>query len=124
LAKAVVGNVTVEVGETALRASSVRKTRAKPGAGTGIVHVLAVWSQFTVVTLSVPLRRPSAFCTSPSVYLREKCACASTVSITQPSKKRKEKNRGGRGRSLGKKPEGRSKVMKTYLPCPSEGAFG
>jgi hypothetical protein len=56
---AVVGNVTVDVGETALMASSVRKTRAKPGAGTGIEHVLAVWSQLIVVTFNVPLRRPS-----------------------------------------------------------------
>jgi hypothetical protein len=56
---AVVGNVTVDVGDTASRASGVRKTRAKPGAGTGIEQVLAVWSQSMVVTFNVPLRRPS-----------------------------------------------------------------
>jgi hypothetical protein len=56
---AVVGKVTVDVGETASSASEVRKTSAKPGAGTGIEHVLVVWSQATVVTLSVPYRRPS-----------------------------------------------------------------
>ena len=55
----VVGNVTVDVGETALIASEVRKTSAKPGAGTGIEHVLAVWSQSMDVTFSVPFRRPS-----------------------------------------------------------------
>ena len=55
----VVGKVTVDVGETASSASEVRKTSAKPGAGTGIEHVLVVWSQATVVTLSVPFRRPS-----------------------------------------------------------------
>jgi hypothetical protein len=55
----VVGKVTVDVGETASIASEVRKTSAKPGAGTGIEHVLVVWLQATVVTLSVPFRRPS-----------------------------------------------------------------
>jgi hypothetical protein len=55
----VVGNVTAEVGETASSASEVRKTSAKPGAGTGIEHVWAVWSQGTFVTLIVPYRRPS-----------------------------------------------------------------
>jgi len=59
LSAAVVGNVTVDVGDTASRASEVRKTRAKPGAGTGIEHVLAAWSQLMVVTFNVPLRRPS-----------------------------------------------------------------
>jgi hypothetical protein len=68
----VVGNVTVDVGETASRASSVRKTRAKPGAGTGIEHVLAVWSQATVVTFSVPYIRPSEVWAFPSVYVGEK----------------------------------------------------
>jgi len=66
---AVVGNVTVDVGETASRASEVRKTRAKPGAGTGIEHVLVVWSQSTVVTFSVPYRRPSEARALPSVYV-------------------------------------------------------
>ena len=63
----VVGNVTVDVGVTALIASEVRKTSAKPGAGTGIEHVLAVWSQLMDVTFSVPFRRPSEVRGSPSV---------------------------------------------------------
>lgn len=68
---AVVGNVTVEVGETACRESEVRNTSAKAGAGTGIEHVLAVWSHCTVVTLTVPFRRPSDFNIGPSVCGRE-----------------------------------------------------
>ena len=54
-----VGNVRVEVGETALRESEVRNTSANAGAGTGIEHVLADWSHCTVVTFSVPFKRPS-----------------------------------------------------------------
>ena len=66
-----VGNVRVEVGETALRESEVRNTSAKAGAGTGIVQVLADWSHGTVVTFKVPFKRPSDFNIGPSVYGRE-----------------------------------------------------
>ena len=36
------------------------KTSAKPGAGTRIVHVLLGTLQLMVVTLRLPLKRPSA----------------------------------------------------------------
>jgi hypothetical protein len=64
---AVVGNVKVELGVTARSALLVRKTSAKPGAGTGIEHVLALWLHSIVVTFSVPLRRPSDSRLFPSV---------------------------------------------------------
>ena len=73
----VVGNVTVEEGETALSALLVRKTIAAPGAGTGIEHVLAAWSHCTVVTFSVPWRRPSDWKLLPRVCRR--CPMASSA---------------------------------------------
>jgi hypothetical protein len=47
-----------------------RKTRAKPGAGTGIVHPLL--TQLIVVTLRVPRKRPSTVKSSPRVCLKRK----------------------------------------------------
>ena len=47
-----------------------KKTRAKPGAGTGIVHPLL--TQFMVTTLSVPRKRPSTVLSSPRVYERKR----------------------------------------------------
>jgi hypothetical protein len=75
----VVGNVTVEEGETALSALLVRKTIAAPGAGTRIEHVFASWSHSTVVTFSVPWRRPSDWKLLPRVYRR--CPMASSVPV-------------------------------------------
>lgn len=66
-----VGNVRVEVGETALRESEVRNTSAKAGAGTGIEQVLADWSHCTVVTFSVPFKRPSDCNIGPNDCERE-----------------------------------------------------
>lgn len=68
----VVANVIVEVGETALSESAVRNTSAKAGAGTGMVQVLAFWSHWIVVTLSVPFIRPSDDKAAPSVCGRER----------------------------------------------------
>jgi hypothetical protein len=62
-----VAYVTVEAGETALSAPLVRKTRAKPGAGTGTEQVLADVSHDIVVTFSVPESRPSASKSLPNV---------------------------------------------------------
>ena len=62
-----VAYVTVEAGETSLSAALVRKTRAKPGAGTVTEQVLADVSQGTVVTFSVPESRPSASKSLPNV---------------------------------------------------------
>ena len=47
-----------------------KKTRAKPGAGTGIVHPLL--TQFMVTTLSVPRKRPSTVLSSPRVCERKR----------------------------------------------------
>ena len=62
-----VANVAVEAGEISLSAVLVRKTRAKPGAGTGTEQVLADVSHGTVVTFSVPESRPSASKSLPNV---------------------------------------------------------
>jgi len=64
---AVVGYVTVDAGETALSASLVRKTSAKPGAGTDTAQVLAVVSHCTVVRFRSPTSRPSEPKLLPSV---------------------------------------------------------
>ena len=119
LLAAVVGNVTVDVGETASRASEVRKTRAKPGAGTGIEHVLAVWSQATVVTFSVPSRRPSEDRALPSVYVgksnfRDVCMSAMSNRHENPGKGMSRKEGGAEG----------EKTRSAYLSCPSEVTFG
>ena len=45
----------------------VKKTRAKPGAGTGIRHSLEVVSQVMLVTLRVPRKRPSTVKSLPRV---------------------------------------------------------
>lgn len=55
-----VENVIVDLGSTSESASEVRKTSAKPGAGTSMLHVPALWSHWTVEMLSCPLKRPSA----------------------------------------------------------------
>jgi hypothetical protein len=47
---------------------SVRKTRAKPGAGTWTWQVLAVVSQVMVLTSRFPLRRPSDSKVDPNVF--------------------------------------------------------
>jgi hypothetical protein len=65
---AVVGNVSVECGDTAKNALSVRKTSAKDGAGTLTWHVPEVALQFTVCTSTVPCRRPSDSKLFPNVY--------------------------------------------------------
>ena len=49
-----------------------RKTRAKPGAGTGIVHVLRSRSQVMVVRLSLPRKRPSTVKSLPRVWKKKK----------------------------------------------------
>ena len=72
---AVVANVCVALAAFAdAWAADDRKTSAAPGAGTWIVQVLAVWSQETVWTTSVPVRRPSAWKRPPKV-------CIMTISI-------------------------------------------
>ena len=43
-----------------------KKTRAKPGAGTGITHVEAL--QLMLTTLRVPLKRPLTVKSLPRVY--------------------------------------------------------
>ena len=53
--------------ETSLSAAVVRKTSAKPGAGTGTEQVFADVSHDSVVTFSVPESRPSASKLFPSV---------------------------------------------------------
>ena len=45
----------------------VKKTRAKPGAGTGIRHESVAVSQLMVVTLRVPRKRPSTVKSLPRV---------------------------------------------------------
>lgn len=59
-----VAYVTVEAGETVL----MRKTRAKPRAGTGTEQVLADVSHDMIVTFSVPEIRPSASKSLPNVW--------------------------------------------------------
>ena len=44
-----------------------KKTRAKPGAGTGIVHTFSTMSQLMVVMLRVPWKRPSTVKSLPRV---------------------------------------------------------
>src|SRR6266702_5442794 len=82
---AVVGYVTVDAGETALSASLVRKTSAKPGAGTGTAQVLAVVSHCTVVTFRSPTSRPSEPKFSPSV-----CGISTTVRLHTARRTKKE----------------------------------
>jgi hypothetical protein len=65
---AVVGNVSVEWGDTAENALSVRKTSAKDGAGTLTWHVPEVASHFTVRTSRLPCKRPSDSKLFPNVY--------------------------------------------------------
>jgi hypothetical protein len=55
----VVAKVCWAVLSDSVKALSVKNTRAKPGAGTLIWHVLAFWSQVTVCMFSSPFRRPS-----------------------------------------------------------------
>ena len=43
------------------------KTRAKPGAGTGIIHALLSTLQLMVVTLREPRKRPSTVKSLPRV---------------------------------------------------------
>jgi hypothetical protein len=61
-----VAKVTVDAGVS----GASRKTSAKQGAGTGTEHVDVDVSHGTVVTFSVPERRPSAWKVLPSV-----CVC-------------------------------------------------
>ena len=49
-----------------------RKTRAKPGAGTGIVHVLRTASQVMVIRLRLPRKRPSTVKSLPRVWKKKK----------------------------------------------------
>ena len=65
---AVVEKVIVGPGSDSDSASSVRNTRAKPGAGTLTGHTLLVWSHGIVWTSTVPTGRPSEANTSPKVY--------------------------------------------------------
>jgi hypothetical protein len=67
LVTAVVGNVWGFWGVTSEKALSVRKTRAKPGAGTWTWHVLAFVSQVTVLTSRLPVKRPSDSKVEPNV---------------------------------------------------------
>lgn len=69
---AVVANVSGVWGETSCRADDVRKTRAKPGAGTWTLHVLAVWSQLMVTVETEPCKRPSTSYIAPKVYNADK----------------------------------------------------
>jgi hypothetical protein len=46
----------------------LKKTRAKPGEGTGIRQTLFVASQGILVTLRSPRKRPSTLNFSPNVY--------------------------------------------------------
>jgi len=66
--RAVVANVCVACPMLTCSAPLSRKTRAKPGAGTGTTHVPAL--QLIVVTFSAPLNRPSESNWLPSVYMR------------------------------------------------------
>jgi hypothetical protein len=52
---------------SAISESSVRKTSAKPGAGTSMVHVCAVVSHCTVLMSRVPVGRPSDSKLPPNV---------------------------------------------------------
>ena len=67
LVTAVVGNVWGFWGVTSEKALSVRKTRAKPGAGTWTWHVLAFVSQVTVLTSRLPVKHPSDSKVEPNV---------------------------------------------------------
>ena len=74
--------------ETSLSAALVRKTSAKPGAGTGTEQVFADVSHDSVVTFSVPESRPSASKLFPSV-----CALGETHCSKNKKKKSKQKKR-------------------------------
>lgn len=64
----VVGKVTVDEGSDSEKASPVRNTSAKPGAGTSMEQVLAPWSQGTLTTFSAPRKRPSDWNVPLNVY--------------------------------------------------------
>ena len=49
-------------------ASEEKNTSAAPGAGTGIVQVLAVWSHEISLMISWPMRRPSTSKRGPNVW--------------------------------------------------------
>ena len=74
LVTAVVENVCGFWGVTSEKALSVRKTRAKPGAGTWTWHVLAFVSQVTVLTSRLPVKRPSDSKVEPKVFLNRMSA--------------------------------------------------
>ncbi|KAG6892934.1 hypothetical protein C0993_002470, partial [Termitomyces sp. T159_Od127] len=63
----VVANVVVAAAPGSFNPSSVRKTSAYEGAGTGIVQMLVVASQLIVVMLKSPMGLPSEPKSSPNV---------------------------------------------------------
>ena len=64
----VVANVCVALGASAAACAPLEmNTSAAAGAGTVTVHALVVWSHVTVLTTSVPRRRPSDEKRAPNV---------------------------------------------------------
>ena len=91
---AVVEYVCVAMGSEPAAAWSFIITSAKPGAGTLMGHVPAVWSHWTVTMLSVPMSRPSELNLSPKVWFAHvmlnswltefasRYLCSSIISVT------------------------------------------
>ena len=65
---AVVEYVCVTTESALFCASEEKNTSAAPGAGTGIVQVLAIWSHEISLMISWPVRRPSTLKRGPNVW--------------------------------------------------------